>query len=210
MEEEKLWKHVLKNAFNMDGCVGQFTAKNTGYEYIFLLKEANDSGKLCVKDYPIFSCKETNVNAWLQDWKNEEVDASMLENLKEALNIYCGQKEVSMSAEEFINKVAYMNVNKRGGTVQTVGFDTTAVINYAKRYREFILKEISILAGENKEATVFVAGKRDSYFLRLMETLGIQNNEVEIDDKKVKFINITHSFKHGITGKKLAIEMQQR
>ena len=39
-EEETSWEYVLKNAFNLDGCVGTFDV-GEGFEYIFLLKEAN-------------------------------------------------------------------------------------------------------------------------------------------------------------------------
>ena len=71
-EEETSWEYVLKNAFNLDGCVGTFDV-GEGFEYIFLLKEANDSAKTCIKNYfPGFELNPKNVNTWLLDWLDPE------------------------------------------------------------------------------------------------------------------------------------------
>ena len=45
------WKYALSNAFNMDGCYGEFEPPKNGFKYICLLKEANDSEKVCVENY---------------------------------------------------------------------------------------------------------------------------------------------------------------
>lgn len=218
IREKKPWKYVLKNAFNMDGCVGTFEIPNKGYKYIFLLKEANDSKKTCVKNYSIFLLEDENVNKWVKEWrdKNDEKESAlMLEILRGAMGLYLNK---SMSKEEFTETVAYMNINKRGGTVQTAGYDRRAVINYAEKYRRFILKQICLLAGEEQEVTVFVAGKTEDYFPPLMEALGAE----EVADKKsyfidtkdvgkiIHFINITHPSKPGITSKKLWEEMENK
>lgn len=75
-----------------------------------------------------------------------------------------------------------MNVNKRGGTFSTKGYDENAVINYAKEYREYILKEIELLTNQREKVTVFVCGGK-GYFERLMKALGIEANEF----KNMKF-----------------------
>lgn len=194
-EGEKPWKFVLKNAFNMDGHMTEedFNENRSGYKYICLLKEANDSSKVCVENYKSLSCEGKNVNVWIQRWLKGKT-APMLKKLGSAF------KEIGC---DFKEEVAYMNVNKRGGTVQTAGMDETAVINYAKQYWEFILKEISVLAGENEEVTVFVCGKSKEYWKGLMNALTGEKLEEGEDKlvykypqgeigKKIVFINITH------------------
>ncbi len=214
--EERLWIHVLKNAFNMDGCVGTFDINNEGYKYIFLLKEANDSKKVCMDDYPPFKLDKDRVNVWLQNWRKG--GARMLNNLHVAMNKVLKEETGEMSKEEFLNTIAYMNVNKRGGTLQTAGYDTKAVINYAEKYRKFILKEICLLSGKNQKVTVFVAGKSKDYFPPLMNVLNaseVKNPyqykyeyENENCRKTIQFINITHPSKPGITGAALEKDMK--
>lgn len=185
---EKAWEYVLKNAFNMDGCTGTFDV-GEGFEYIFLLKEANDSKKTCIEDYPKFELKEERVNMWIQDWVNSNSEDkrkfSMLNKINEALK-YLGTKKKEI---DFTKTAAYMNVNKRGGTFTTTGYDESAVIHYAKKYKEYIWKEIQLLAKERKNVTVFVCGGK-KYFQRLMGALEI--NEEQRDKVKVEFINIPH------------------
>lgn len=216
IREKKPWKYVLKNAFNMDGCVGTFQIPDKGYKYIFLLKEANDSKKTCVKNYLTFLLEDENVNKWVKEWKDGNESALMLDNLCGAMGLYLGNE--SMSKEEFIDTVAYMNINKRGGTVQTAGYDRSAVINYAKKYKKFILKQICLLAGEEQKVTVFVAGKSKDYFPRLMEALGAQEEvnkksyfiDTRDAGKIIYFINITHPSKPGITEDNLLEEMEMK
>ena len=206
--KEKIWKFVLKNAFNLDGCVGKLNVRNNGYKYIFLLKEANDSAKGCLKNYDSFSIEDKNVNIWVQEWKNGE-SADMLDKLYGAMKDYLVKND--MTKEEFLSLAAYMNINKRGGAVQTLGYDQTAVINYAERYRKFILKQICLLSSDNTEIIVFVAGKNNKYFVSLMRALGVENL-LEYEDKdsgkRIKFFNITHPSKPGTSSKKLAEEME--
>ena len=195
-EEETSWEYVLKNAFNLDGCVGTFDV-GEGFEYIFLLKEANDSAKTCIKNYfPGFELNPKNVNTWLLDWLDPEKNnkPKMLTKINNAMKQYFGLEE----KEEFIftSKAAYMNVNKRGGTFSTKGYDENAVINYAKEYREYILKEIELLTNQREKVTVFVCGGK-GYFERLMKALGIEANEfkkyeIQSDNTKVVFVNIAH------------------
>lgn len=189
------WEYVLKNAFNMDGCVGTFDV-GEGFEYIFLLKEANDSKKTCIEDYPKFELREENVNMWVQDWLNPEKKekAKMLEKINKALKEFI--KEERETGYDFTQKVAYMNVNKRGGTFITTGYDESAVIHYAERYREYMLREIQLLAKARENVTVFVCGGK-GYFKKLMNALEIMEHgskryEIQLSKTKVVFINVPH------------------
>ena len=106
-----------------------------------------------------------------------------------------------------------MNVNKRGGASTTAGRDETAVIQYASRYKKFILREIAILT-KNEDAIVFVCGGK-SYFGRLMHALfdeevegKIKVNGVFIKDK-ITYKQIPHPSHWKITSQKITEEMQK-
>ena len=193
--EDTPWEYVLKNAFNMDGCVGTFDVGN-GFEYIFLLKEANDSKKTCIENYPKFELNPQNVNKWLQDWlaPGNENKAKMLTKIEDALKKYL---ELEQENYNFTQKAAYMNVNKRGGTFTTAGYDESAVIHYAEHYKGYILKEIQLLAKQREKVTVFVCGGK-GYFEKLMEALfdikgnGLKKYEIPFDQTKAVFINVPH------------------
>lgn len=210
-DEETSWEYVLKNTFNMDGCVGTFDVGN-GFEYIFLLKESNDSKKTCIENYPKFELNPQNVNQWLQDWLNpkKKNNAKMLTKINNALKEYLG-----LGTEEqfiFTSKAAYMNVNKRGGTFSTKGYDESAVIHYAKEYREYILKEIELLAKQREKVTVFVCGGK-YYFEKLMKALDMKENElkkyeIQSGNTKAVFLNIPHPSGR-IAAEKLAESMKE-
>lgn len=145
---------------------------------------------------------------WLDSEKNNK--PKMLTKINNAMKQYFGLEE----KEEFIftSKAAYMNVNKRGGTFSTKGYDENAVINYAKEYREYILKEIELLTNQREKVTVFVCGGK-GYFERLMKALGIEANEfkkyeIQSDNTKVVFVNIAHP-SGWISADKLANSMKE-
>lgn len=213
------WEIALGNAFNADGTYGNYNVKNGGYKYICLLKEANDSKKTCVKkDYLFYDEK---VNKWIMEETNSQegcvcqkrYNAYMLDKLNQAFATF--MKSVNeVECDDFKNEMAFMNVNKRGGTSTTAGRDETAVINYAGKYREFILKEIDILRKHSdNDVTIFVCGD-EKYFKRLMIALfpeqkeKIKNNENNVYSKgNIKFIKISHPSYWKVTPAKLAQEM---
>lgn len=209
--EKNVWEIALKKAFNMDGTYENFKIKEGGYRYICLLKEANDSKKMCVNDY-LF---ETNiVNEWVVEDSKEtcgrKYRSHMLDKLNTAFALYSNQKQENF---DFRSEMAFMNINKRGGTSTTAGRDETAVVNYAKEYRKFILKEIDILR-EHNDVTIFVCGS-ESYFKRLMIALfpeekeKIKNHKENIYLKgKIKFIKISHPSYWKVSPEQLAQEMQ--
>ena len=214
------WEIALKNAFNADGTYGNYNVKNGGYKYICLLKEANDSRKICVKqDYLFYDEK---VNKWILEETNSQEEcvcqkkynAYMLDKLNQAFAMF--MKSVNkVECGDFKYEMAFMNVNKRGGTSTTAGRDETAVINYAEKYREFILKEIEILKKHrDNEVTIFVCGD-ENYFKRLMIALfskdkeKIKNNEKNVYSKdNITFIKISHPSYWKVTPTELAKEMQ--
>ena len=96
--------------------------------------------------------------------------------------------------------------------VQESDNDENAVINYAKEYREYILKEIELLTNQREKVTVFVCGGK-GYFERLMKALGIEANEfkkyeIQSDNTKVVFVNIAHP-SGWISADKLANSMKE-
>lgn len=182
---KKAWEIALKKAFNKDGTYKNYDIKEGGYRYICLLKEANDSKKMCINDYLAHS---NVVNEWIvndgQGVCGRKYKSDMLNKLNEAFYKLFGDENCGESEEnfDFKNKVAFVNVNKRGGTSVTAGRDETAIIEYAKRYKEFILKEIEILT-EHEKATVFVCGSKN-YFERLMIAFFGKEVKGEIEDNK--------------------------
>lgn len=208
IKEKTAWEYVLENAFNADGCVGNYDIAENGYKYIALLKEANDSDKCCVREN--YQTEEDIPNRWLTDWRKDKNNRkyNMLNKLNSAFYQYKNKdEEIAKKIPEkdffFDDEMAYMNVNKRGGTSSTVGVDQNVLIKYAEKYRKFILKEIDILSAGQEEVTVFVYGKRDNYFERLVKALckdavkiqeGIYKYTYTSDskDKTIKLVNITH------------------
>lgn len=203
------WRYILSSAFNMDGCVGDPTESEGNYKQIILLKEANDSAKTDANNY---SENENICNKWLVDWKKDKAtgNVSMLNKLCKA----CTGKNCTddKNRSEFIDTVAYMNINKRGGGSHA---EDQIIINYAKKYKDYIKREIYLLADEN--ATVYVGGSKD-YFRDLMNALEItiEPSEkssrpiafVNLKDKgNIKFIQITHPSSWGISWKKLQKQM---
>lgn len=209
-----VWKYILNNAFNMDGCVGTFQIPEEGFERIFLLKEANDSKKDCIRNYPSVEFREENVNIWVKRWReNMYVRSGMLEKLRRAVGTITHNEDISR--KEFTEKNAYMNVNKRGGTVTTVGYDESAVVHYARKYRRFILREIVLLAGRQagrKEICVYVCGSQ-KYFERILTALDVTDNLLQeyegiCGKVAVCFRDIPHPSGR-ISYKKLAEKMEE-
>lgn len=217
IEGKKAWEFVLANAFNMDGCFGSYRPnQESGYEFICLLKEANDSKKVCVKDY-IFESEPQYVNEWIVKEKNV---APMLNKLNKAFENVIEEKQYT----HFSDYMAYMNINKRGGTLTTAGKDAKAVVSYAKKYRQFIMKEIDILSGNKEKVIVFICGKgkvnKKEYFEAIVRALvDEKKSEKKISSphiydytqkrKKVIFVNITHPSAPGISVEQLTGEMEE-
>ena len=206
---EPAWEYVLKHAFNMDGGYGTFQPKKDGYKYICLLKEANDSKKVCVRNYkPDIRAKK--INEWVM---KERESQSLLIALDEAFKIFYKSKKDS-ECQDFTEEMAYMNINKRGGTSSTKVVDETAVINYAEKYKEFILKEIEILSRNSEEVRVFVCGSK-SYFTRLMgamfgkEERKKAQKDAVLPHNNITFIQISHPSCWKVTSEKRAEEMQR-
>jgi len=202
------WKKIIKNAFNMDGCIGKFEPENEGYSYAFLLKEANDSKKRSRENYPEISYENEKVNSFIKEWVDEGNYEKILNRLFDATKIYL--KKAELSRQEFADKFAYVNVNKRGGVEYTRGYNKRAVWNYAEQYKIYILQQIYLLAGNKKEIIIFVAGDK-KYYKELMKRLTDGKEVLNYKEKAFTFINITHPSNRGPDDevvKKLAHEMQ--
>lgn len=209
-ERKDRWKNVLKNAFNMDGCMPGFKMLKDGYEYIFLFKEANDSAKknMNYDTYPVFNQEyldKGNVNPWIAEWKDNKSRSGISNKLPKALALYSdSSKDTQEIKNNFLKYAAYMNVNKRGGNSCTNHSDEKALLNYARYYREYILKEIEILAGSQKQVKIFVCGSK-MYFDELMKSLKPEEN---LRGEKFCFIHINHPSYRRISAEKLAEQMK--
>lgn len=210
IREDAVWKYVLKHAFNEDGSVGNYDIPDGGYRYIVLLKEANDSAKHCVSENYIAKDSEQLPNQWIVNWKEGEPGKyGMLYKLNRAFYKYKHRNNQDKEAKEpekndfFFEEMAYMNVNKRGGATTTTGLDEDVLINYAEKYRDFILKEIELLS-DGKEVTVFVCGKKE-YFRKLIEKLC--DSDQSYTYKNIRFVSITHPSARKISAENLAKEM---
>ena len=187
------WEYVLKNAFNLDGGKKNFEPEPGDYQNIFLFKEANDSDKISSnsKDsYPCFASEleKENVNPWIYEWKDKTLKSGIPRKLPKALSKYLTGTTQDEIHNNFLKYAAYMNINKRGGESRT---DERTLLNYAYYYRNYILKEIELLGGEQKHIKVFVCGSR-YYFENLIKNLGLGFNAKDIQHAKYCFINITH------------------
>lgn len=223
IKEDAVWKHVLKVAFNEDGIVGDDDIPPEGFRYIALLKEANDSNKNCVVENYQKHMDKVKANQWLIDWKTgkKEGNYRMLHKLNHAFNKFLTDQNEE-PCKYFFEKMAYMNVNKRGGASTISDKDQTVLINYASKYKKYILKEIAILSKGNPDVTIFVCGKNGNYFKDLEKALcGNEIDKIDftsnsftfkykhgVKQKKFKFVNITHPSGR-ISAEDLAEEMKQ-
>lgn len=209
-ESKERWKNVLKNAFNMDGCMSGFKMPKDGYEYIFLFKEANDSAKKSMDchSYPIFNQEyldKGNVNPWISEWKENKSRSGISNKLPKALALYLKLSKDSQKVKDnFLEYAAFMNVNKRGGNSCTNHSDESAVLNYAERYREYILKEIELLAGSQKRVKIFVCGGK-AYFDKLTKCLV---SEGKLKNEKFCFVHINHPSYWRVSAESLADQMK--
>ncbi len=103
------------------------------------------------------------------------------------------QNEMSENVLEW-NECAYMNINKRGGYSAT---NIEQLEHYAKKYKDFILKQIYLLSKNVKgEVYIVICGRSGEWEKRLIDSL-FDKGEFEIYQceamiEKYKFINITH------------------
>lgn len=187
--ETEVWEYVLKNAFNMDGSKKKYERCEQGYKYIFLFKEANDSEKKEVSNYPNFEIelKNGNVNPWIYNWPDRKYRSGISRKLPEVFEKYSGIS-VSEKQGDFLNYAGYMNVNKRGGGSHA---DERAILNYAKYYKNYILREIELLGENQKQVKIFVCGGK-YYFDNLIRNLGLTSDDSKKINAKYCFINITH------------------
>ena len=141
----------------------------------------------------------------------------MLIKLNKAFKIFINEKHSDIVCQDFTQYMAYMNVNKRGGTSTASGKDEAAVINYAKRYKDFILREIEILSSNREGVSVFVCGSK-SYFTRLMGALFGEKVKIQCKNAiaqpdcyhNLSFIQIPHPSYWKVDFEELAKEMQKR
>ena len=114
---------------SLDGNVP--STANSKVKVLFILKESNLFNK---SENIIKPCEN---NAF---WFNENINDATRENYKEKIKYVLDKLKVSDENFGYMN-IGYMNINKRGGYGGTT---MSRLRNYAKKYREFIIKQIEL------------------------------------------------------------------
>lgn len=121
--------------FCIDGFIDEDTYKEQEKRVLFIAKESNVS-KGTDKDF-----------FWLQSVANRKSDSkilsrriSIMANAYFDYNFSCVIKSL-----DNLQKIAYMNINKSGGSSRT---NTTKLWEYANYHKDYILKEIEIIKPE--------------------------------------------------------------
>ncbi|MDD4688634.1 MAG: hypothetical protein PHE51_02675 [Eubacteriales bacterium] len=134
--EETTTADMEKESFITDG----YIFEDTYSRVLFVLKEVNQRGKSGAKD----PSERTHIT-WYQDFikVGENINQSKQHEKMGRMACYVLDKNESPLEEEIKNglrRSAFMNLNKRGGSNKAEKVDP-----YARKYAEFIKKQISLL-----------------------------------------------------------------
>lgn len=181
-------KNFIKN-FTPDGVTsieGNVSIDSLEVEVLFVLKEANTSGKY--REYHSF-------------WFNEAADktrqkySNKFEKVLEKLN------------KSTKDKFGYMNLNKRGGFGST---DKTQLEQYTKKYKSFILKQIEL---HNPNIIIFCGCYDD--IAKILFEKDVNGNdiktwkkkpvEVNLNGKKILLYSVYHPSSRGNFNKSLDV-----
>ncbi len=152
-EEENFYKtfpgengSVLSREFAMNWTEDGFLSDNTDdIQILFVLKEPNEQNSIDK------NCFDNNKGFWIK---------GNINNFKKAIprRMYKATGKIlgsGISRENWTQKTAVMNLNKRGGYNHTVG---EKLLDYVKVYKQFICRQIEII---NPKKIVFMLGAND-------------------------------------------------
>lgn len=135
---------IAKDSFTYDGVINPPEYAKQGTKYLFISKESNIENE---KDQRPF--RSDGDNFWLRDVclqkeKPQKPKPSMFSNRLAmfANAIYSLDFESVNKCHDVLNKVAFMNLNKRGGLSGSKG---KTITEYTKKYAGFIKREIDMI-----------------------------------------------------------------
>lgn len=135
---------IAKDSFTYDGVINPPEYAKQGTKYLFISKESNIENE---KDQRPF--RSDGDNFWLRDVclqkeKPQKPKPSMFSNRLAmfANAIYSLDFESVNKCHDVLNKVAFMNLNKRGGLSGSKG---KTIPEYTKKYAGFIKREIDMI-----------------------------------------------------------------
>lgn len=135
---------IAKDSFTYDGVINPPEYAKQGTKYLFISKESNIENE---KDQRPF--RSDGDNFWLRDVclqkeKPQKPKPSMFSNRLAmfANAIYSLDFESVNKCHDVLNKVAFMNLNKRGGLSES---KRKTIPEYTKKYAGFIKREIDMI-----------------------------------------------------------------
>ena len=130
---------IAKDSFTYDGIIDPFEYAKQDTKYLFISKESNIKNKKAQcpfrADGDIF---------WLRDVCFQKQKPSIFSNRLAmfANAIYSLDFERVNKCHDILNKVAFMNLNKRGGLS---GSKPKTISGYTQKYADFIKREIDMI-----------------------------------------------------------------
>ena len=209
-------EETMKNSFCGDGYIGRSGGKDKKYsnwnngeseekrkfKKFFILKEEDHIQKVVDWERGI-QPYNTYFGDWAYDNRKMLVDddgrptTSMAAKTAEIARFIANErkknfdwKSKSESAERdrivALENTAIININKRGGSTEA---KANALVNYAKKYDRFILKEIELLAPAGETDLEFIVfGKPQNYFEVVKDILTDKKNGYP----RSKICNLAH------------------
>ena len=186
---ETIVGNISKEAFIEDGYISQSDYLKAPIKILFILKEAN------VADYKLET--HTSQVGFYKSFITEEYDNPPKQKEKMArMAYYLQNPKLSVSErrkpkindlKKALEKVAFMNINKRGGGNKT---SPALFRNYYDKYSTFVQREIKILNPD------------------IIVVLGKNNTFIKSNDEKVIHLYFWHTA-YGMRTKKLKAERRE-
>lgn len=181
---------IQKETFIEDGFICYEKYSEAKKKILFILKESN------TKDYVEGSHSQVgfytnwiNAGEGLNQGKQQLKMGLMAYILSESIKneIVLSKEEAENVAKKYLEKAAFMNVNKRGGENQS---DSSKLGNYVKYYRRNIEAEIDVIApdvivvlGDMPETVYQICTDRQIPFIRMWHTaFGMQKTVKETNE----------------------------
>ena len=131
------WEEALQGNFIRDGVVDEAKYADSPRRLLFVLKEANSAGR---KGWNLR--EEVTRGPWATTWNNLTRWTRAIHALPESLPWACLSEICVHKRVETLNKIAFMNVNKRPGGTGVANME--AISAAAEKDSDFIRAQIAI------------------------------------------------------------------